>query len=160
MTTAVVDVLGDQCLRYPGHPGYLSDQQHPTSRVHHVPLDPSETDDTSETSESHDPSLFVRGDASATSGGYRLFVRRLITSGELAKELGVSAGAVRAWVRDGLIVAAVVTPGGHRRYDLDEVRQRLKELQERSVDRDPAAQAARRNDEEAPPTGEAPPGSS
>jgi DNA-binding transcriptional MerR regulator len=63
-------------------------------------------------------------------------VGKLVTSGELARELGVSASAVRSWVRDGLITASVRTPGGHRRYDVDEVRQRLRELADEAAHKD------------------------
>ena len=57
-------------------------------------------------------------------------MRRTITTGELARELDVSPGAVRKWARDGLITPALVTGGGHYRWDADSVRSQLRALNE------------------------------
>ena len=56
---------------------------------------------------------------------------RLLTTGEVAKELGVSRAAVLAWVRDGKLSPTLTTPGGHHRFDLDDVRRQLRELRQR-----------------------------
>jgi excisionase family DNA binding protein len=56
---------------------------------------------------------------------------RLLSTGELARELGVSRGAVLKWAKDGLIIPAFTTPGGHLRWDLDDVRRQVRELRER-----------------------------
>ncbi len=56
---------------------------------------------------------------------------RLLTTGEVAKELGVSHAAVLAWVRDGKLSPTLTTPGGHHRFDLDDVRRQLRELRQR-----------------------------
>jgi excisionase family DNA binding protein len=59
---------------------------------------------------------------------------RLLTTGELARELGVSRGAVLKWANDGLITPAFTTPGGHLRWDLDDVRRQVRELRQRPTD--------------------------
>jgi excisionase family DNA binding protein len=56
---------------------------------------------------------------------------RLLSTGELARELGVSRGAVLKWANDGLIVPAFTTPGGHLRWDLEDVRRQVRELRQR-----------------------------
>ncbi|WP_344415553.1 helix-turn-helix domain-containing protein [Pseudonocardia ailaonensis] len=56
---------------------------------------------------------------------------RLLTSGELAKELGVSLRTVHRWIADGLIEPEFRTPGGHTRWNVEAVRERL-----RSADQD------------------------
>ncbi len=58
-------------------------------------------------------------------------VARTITTGELARALDVPPGAVRKWARDGLITPALVTGGGHYRWDVDQVRAQLRDLNER-----------------------------
>jgi excisionase family DNA binding protein len=55
---------------------------------------------------------------------------RTLTTGELARELGVSRGAVLKWVRAGLITPEFTTPGGHHRWDVDKVREQLRKLRE------------------------------
>ncbi|GAA1402101.1 hypothetical protein GCM10009613_61510 [Pseudonocardia kongjuensis] len=47
--------------------------------------------------------------------------RRYVSSGELARELGVTVRSVQNWTRDGLIDADHRTAGGHARYDLNRV---------------------------------------
>jgi len=56
---------------------------------------------------------------------------RLLTTGDLAKELGVAAGTVRHYVREGKINASRTTLGGHRRYVLGDV---VEELRRQGVD--------------------------
>jgi excisionase family DNA binding protein len=57
--------------------------------------------------------------------------QRLLTTGDLAKELGVAAGTVRHYVREGKIHATRTTLGGHRRYVLADV---IEELRDQGVD--------------------------
>ena len=59
---------------------------------------------------------------------------RLLTTGELARELGVSRGAVLKWANDGLITPGFTTPGGHLRWNLEDVRRQVRELRERGTD--------------------------
>lgn len=42
----------------------------------------------------------------------------LVTTSELAAEYGVSSSAVRQWVDTGRVTPAVVTPGGHYRFNM------------------------------------------
>ena len=51
--------------------------------------------------------------------------RQLLTSGELAKELGVSRGVLLVWEEKGYITPYFKTPGGHRRWVLEDVRRQL-----------------------------------
>jgi DNA-binding transcriptional MerR regulator len=58
-------------------------------------------------------------------------MRRLMTSGELAKELGISARTVARYAREGWITPAETTIGGHHRWVLDDVRTEIANLRER-----------------------------
>ncbi|MEV0057271.1 helix-turn-helix domain-containing protein [Saccharopolyspora shandongensis] len=53
---------------------------------------------------------------------------RLLSSGELAKELGISRRSISRYADAGLITIALVTPGGKYRFELETVRQELREL--------------------------------
>jgi len=55
----------------------------------------------------------------------------VLTTGELAKALGVSASAVLNWTRDGLITPVFTTPGGHHRWAEQQVRDQLAAARER-----------------------------
>lgn len=57
--------------------------------------------------------------------------RHLLTSGELAEELGIAPRTVARYVRDGWLVPAETTMGGHYRFDLDDVRRQIREIRER-----------------------------
>ncbi len=54
-----------------------------------------------------------------------------MTTGELARELGVSHSAILKWTREGLITPELTTPGGHHRWDAEKVRQQLRDARER-----------------------------
>ncbi|TWF79744.1 excisionase family DNA binding protein [Pseudonocardia hierapolitana] len=54
-----------------------------------------------------------------------------LTTGELARELGVSHSAILKWAKDGLITPELTTPGGHHRWDAEKVRQQLREQRQR-----------------------------
>jgi excisionase family DNA binding protein len=60
---------------------------------------------------------------------------RLLTTGEVARELGVSRAAVLSWVRDGKLTPTLTTPGGHHRFDLDDVRRQLREQRQQGNDK-------------------------
>lgn len=53
---------------------------------------------------------------------------RLLSSGELAKELGISRRSISRYADEGLISIALVTPGGKYRFDPDIVREELREI--------------------------------
>ena len=55
---------------------------------------------------------------------------RTLTTGELAKELHVTRGAIIKWQRAGLITPEFTTPGGHHRWDLDKVKEQLRKLRQ------------------------------
>ena len=59
---------------------------------------------------------------------------KLLTTGELAQELGVSRGAVNKWQNQKIITPALTTPGGHHRWDLDAVRAQLLAVRERDTE--------------------------
>jgi excisionase family DNA binding protein len=50
---------------------------------------------------------------------------RLLTSGELARRLGVSTSTVSDWARSGLITPELRTAGGHYRWVEADVRAQL-----------------------------------
>ena len=50
----------------------------------------------------------------------------LLYTTELAKRLRVAAGTVQRWRREGLIIPALVTPGGQARWIEAEVREQLR----------------------------------
>lgn len=47
---------------------------------------------------------------------------RPVSLGEIAAELGVAVATLRRWHRQGRLLPAIRTPGGHRRYGRDGVR--------------------------------------
>jgi excisionase family DNA binding protein len=59
-----------------------------------------------------------------------------ITSGEVARRLGVTTRAVGSWVRKGLLTPAVTTPGGRYRFKWSEVVEQLRQAREERTDRD------------------------
>jgi excisionase family DNA binding protein len=54
--------------------------------------------------------------------------RRLLTTSELADALSLSLKSIQRYLRDGKITPAYTTPGGHHRWDLDDVREQLRRL--------------------------------
>lgn len=63
---------------------------------------------------------------------------------EVASELGISADTVGRYARDGLIPFST-TPKGHRRYNVDEVREALAAVQSLGVSRVAASNVVRGN---------------
>lgn len=57
---------------------------------------------------------------------------RLLTSKQLAEELGIAPRTVAYYAQHGKLDPALVTPGGQYRWDLEDVHRQLKELRERS----------------------------
>lgn len=59
---------------------------------------------------------------------------RLVSSGEVARELGVAVQTVSRWVRRGWIRPEYVTPGGQARFDLDTVKAQLRAQKQNGPD--------------------------
>lgn len=59
--------------------------------------------------------------------------RRLLKTGELVAALNhsISRQTISHYVREGLLTPTETTPGGHHRWDVDDVRAQLKELRKR-----------------------------
>lgn len=53
---------------------------------------------------------------------------RLVTSSQLARMLGLSARTIQRYRRAGYLVPAAESPGGHARWDVTQVQERLREL--------------------------------
>jgi predicted site-specific integrase-resolvase len=56
---------------------------------------------------------------------------KLVPTGVAAQALGVDRGTLVRWWQQGMVTPAVVTPGGHARWDLGDLREQLKALRER-----------------------------
>ncbi|MCA1226157.1 MULTISPECIES: MerR family DNA-binding transcriptional regulator [Saccharopolyspora] len=59
---------------------------------------------------------------------------RLVTTGELARELGISPRTVARYVSSGLLTPTETTLGGHYRWDVVEVREQIRKLRADSGD--------------------------
>jgi DNA-binding transcriptional MerR regulator len=57
--------------------------------------------------------------------------RRLVTTGELAKRLGISRETVRRYYNSGDLVPAELSPAGHPRWIEEDVREQMRSLRER-----------------------------
>jgi excisionase family DNA binding protein len=55
---------------------------------------------------------------------------RLLTSGQLARALGVAPRTVARWAQDGWITPAQITAGGHFRWKLEDVQAELAKRRE------------------------------
>jgi len=54
-----------------------------------------------------------------------------ITTGEVARRLGVTPGAVDKWVQKGLLTPTVTTPGGRYRWRWSDVQRQMREQRQR-----------------------------
>jgi excisionase family DNA binding protein len=52
---------------------------------------------------------------------------RLVSTGEAAKVVGVHVRTLQAWAKDGVVRPALVTPGGHQRWDVEDLLQQLRD---------------------------------
>jgi DNA-binding transcriptional MerR regulator len=57
--------------------------------------------------------------------------KRLITTAEAARELGVSRSTLGRYVRLGLLTPTRTLPSGHHRWDMEELERQLRELRRR-----------------------------
>jgi DNA-binding transcriptional MerR regulator len=51
--------------------------------------------------------------------------KRMLSTGEAAKAIGVSPRSLSRWTSEGLIEPSLVTPGGQFRFDLDELKAQM-----------------------------------
>lgn len=56
--------------------------------------------------------------------------RRLVPTGTAAAELSVDRATLFRWARDGKVRPTETTVGGHMRWDLDDLRDQIRKLQE------------------------------
>jgi DNA-binding transcriptional MerR regulator len=57
--------------------------------------------------------------------------RKVLTTNQLAQELGLSRRSIVRYAADGKITPAYTTPGGHHRWIADDVLRQLRELRHR-----------------------------
>ncbi|HEX5120368.1 MAG TPA: MerR family transcriptional regulator [Pseudonocardiaceae bacterium] len=55
----------------------------------------------------------------------------LLSTGDAARELGIARSTLARWWADGLVTPALVTAGKHARWDLDDLREQLRNLRQR-----------------------------
>jgi DNA-binding transcriptional MerR regulator len=58
----------------------------------------------------------------------------LVTTSQLARALGVSLSSIKRYVAAGQITPDLTTPGGHHRWNVENVRRQLREVQQRMKD--------------------------
>src|SRR6184192_3283346 len=58
-------------------------------------------------------------------------VSDLVTTGQAAKELGISARSLARWAHEGAVTPDLVTPGGHFRWDVERLREQLRGQRQR-----------------------------
>jgi predicted site-specific integrase-resolvase len=51
----------------------------------------------------------------------------LVPTGVAAKALGVNRGTLARWWAEGLVEPALVTPGGHARWNIEDLKRQLRE---------------------------------
>lgn len=59
---------------------------------------------------------------------------QVVTTGALAKELGVSTAAIHKWALAEWITPEFTTPGGHYRWNAENVREQLRRRRRRDDD--------------------------
>lgn len=55
---------------------------------------------------------------------------KLVTTGAAARELGVDQSTLNRWAEQEKVTPAVTTGGGHRRWDMDDLRRQLRRSEE------------------------------
>jgi DNA-binding transcriptional MerR regulator len=55
---------------------------------------------------------------------------RLVGSGEAAKAVGVHVRTLQEWAKAGIVKPTTRTAGGYARWDIDDLRRQLEELNE------------------------------
>ncbi|GAA2338236.1 hypothetical protein GCM10009854_13090 [Saccharopolyspora halophila] len=49
-----------------------------------------------------------------------------VSTGEAAKAIGVDRRTLQRWAAEGVVEPALVTPGGHQRWDVEELKDQLR----------------------------------
>lgn len=57
----------------------------------------------------------------------------LVTTGEAARKIGVGRATLARWWANGLVTPALVTAGGHARWDIDQLRTDLTQMRKRDT---------------------------
>lgn len=60
--------------------------------------------------------------------------RRLVSTGSAAKEVGLDPTTLQRWVNSGRLTPTDETPGGHLRWDLDDLRRQLAAIKQQRRD--------------------------
>jgi len=55
----------------------------------------------------------------------------LVSTGEAARALGIGRSTLARWWAKELVTPALVTAGGHARWDVDQLREQLRDLRQR-----------------------------
>lgn len=53
---------------------------------------------------------------------------KLVSTGVAAAAIGVAHNTLHQWWQKGIVTPVLTTPGGHARWDLDELREQLRKL--------------------------------
>jgi DNA-binding transcriptional MerR regulator len=56
---------------------------------------------------------------------------RLLSTGEVARILGLNTRSVARWARNGLITPTMISPGGRYLWDLEDLKSQLRIMRER-----------------------------
>lgn len=56
---------------------------------------------------------------------------QLVTTTEAAKALGIGRSTLARWWQEGVVTPALVTAGGHARWDVEDLRDQLRKLRQR-----------------------------
>lgn len=52
----------------------------------------------------------------------------LLSTGAAAAAFGVSRGTLARWWAEGIVTPALITPGGHARWDIEDLREQLRAI--------------------------------
>lgn len=59
---------------------------------------------------------------------------RLVPTADAAKAIGVGRSTLARWASEGVVKPTLVTPGGHARWDVTDLKQQLDQLRRRDGD--------------------------
>ena len=59
---------------------------------------------------------------------------KLATTGDAARAVGVSPRSLARWAQDGTVTPALRTPGGHLRWDIEQLRRQLSSTRQEASD--------------------------